>query len=139
MSPFLFLAVDLPPPPLFQDTVEKNIIPQVSIHSVLAKYDGITTQVGLTRAFRTFSLKINYQCNCAFFCRNLLVSYAGISVNTSHDTSFYTTGDSQRTPSSRRKTQQLSHSHSEELISVNVSSSWPYSRYGVNTDTTCMC
>jgi U4/U6.U5 tri-snRNP-associated protein 2 len=45
VSPFLFLAVDLPPPPLFQDSVEKNIIPQVSIHSVLAKYDGRTTQV----------------------------------------------------------------------------------------------
>ncbi|KAH7886179.1 spindle pole body protein [Phlebopus sp. FC_14] len=44
ISPFLFLAVDLPPPPLFQDTIEKNIIPQVSIHSVLSKYDGITTQ-----------------------------------------------------------------------------------------------
>ncbi|KAI9570199.1 spindle pole body protein [Boletus coccyginus] len=44
VSPFLFLAVDLPPPPLFQDAVEKNIIPQVSIHSVLAKYDGVTTQ-----------------------------------------------------------------------------------------------
>lgn len=44
-SPFLFLAVDLPPPPLFQDAVEKNIIPQVSIHSVLDKYDGNTTQV----------------------------------------------------------------------------------------------
>ncbi|PPQ77001.1 hypothetical protein CVT25_014818 [Psilocybe cyanescens] len=37
-------AVDLPPPPLFQDAVEKNIIPQVSIHSVLAKYDGRTAQ-----------------------------------------------------------------------------------------------
>ena len=44
-SPFLFLAVDLPPPPLFQDAVEKNIIPQVGIHSVLAKYDGVNTQV----------------------------------------------------------------------------------------------
>ncbi|KAJ3512507.1 hypothetical protein NLJ89_g3479 [Agrocybe chaxingu] len=44
VSPFLFLAVDLPPPPLFQDAVEKNIIPQVSIHSVLTKYDGKTTQ-----------------------------------------------------------------------------------------------
>ena len=37
--------MDLPPPPLFQDAVEKNIIPQVSIQSVLAKYDGHTTQV----------------------------------------------------------------------------------------------
>jgi U4/U6.U5 tri-snRNP-associated protein 2 len=45
VSPFLFLAVDLPPPPLFQDSIEKNIIPQASIHSVLAKYDGKTTQV----------------------------------------------------------------------------------------------
>ncbi|KAF7307294.1 putative mRNA-splicing protein ubp10 [Mycena indigotica] len=44
VSPFLFLAVDLPPPPLFQDSVEKNIIPQVNIHAVLAKYDGKTTQ-----------------------------------------------------------------------------------------------
>ncbi|KIK70482.1 hypothetical protein GYMLUDRAFT_149390 [Collybiopsis luxurians FD-317 M1] len=44
VSPFLFLAVDLPPPPLFQDSVEKNIIPQVSIQSVLSKYDGKTTQ-----------------------------------------------------------------------------------------------
>jgi hypothetical protein len=44
-SPFLFLAVDLPPPPLFQDAVEKNIIPQVSIYSILAKFDGTTTQV----------------------------------------------------------------------------------------------
>lgn len=44
-SPFLFLAVDLPPPPLFQDAVEKNIIPQVSIQSVLAKYDGRSAQV----------------------------------------------------------------------------------------------
>jgi hypothetical protein len=46
-SPFLFLAVDLPPPPLFQDAVEKNIIPQVGIHTVLTKYDGINTQVEL--------------------------------------------------------------------------------------------
>lgn len=45
ISPFLFLAIDLPPPPLFQDSVEKNIIPQVTIHSLLAKFDGKTTQV----------------------------------------------------------------------------------------------
>jgi len=44
VSPVLFLAVDLPPPQLFQDSVERNIIPRVSIHSVLAKYDGRTTQ-----------------------------------------------------------------------------------------------
>ncbi|VDB86937.1 unnamed protein product [Peniophora sp. CBMAI 1063] len=43
-SPFLLLAADLPPPPLFQDAVEKNIIPQVGIHAVLSKFDGTTTQ-----------------------------------------------------------------------------------------------
>ena len=43
--PFLQLSVDLPPPPLFQDSVEKNIIPQVSLASVLAKYNGETAQV----------------------------------------------------------------------------------------------
>ena len=47
-SPFVFLAIDLPPPPLFQDAIEKNIIPQVSIQSVLAKYDGRTAQVCIT-------------------------------------------------------------------------------------------
>ncbi|OSX67018.1 hypothetical protein POSPLADRAFT_1175755 [Postia placenta MAD-698-R-SB12] len=54
VSPFLFLAVDLPPPPLFQDAVEKNIIPQVGIHSVLTKYDGRTTQesAGQLRRFK---------------------------------------------------------------------------------------
>lgn len=49
VSPFLFLAVELPPPPLFQDAVEKNIIPQAGIHSVLAKFDGMTAQVGYKR------------------------------------------------------------------------------------------
>ena len=44
-SPFLFLSIDLPPPPLFQDSVEKNIIPQVSLSSLLTKYDGKTTKV----------------------------------------------------------------------------------------------
>ncbi|KIY46341.1 cysteine proteinase [Fistulina hepatica ATCC 64428] len=53
-SPFLFLAVDLPAPPLFQDAVEKNIIPQVNIHTILAKYDGMTTKelAGQLRRFK---------------------------------------------------------------------------------------
>lgn len=28
--PFLMLGLDLPPPPLFKDVMEKNIIPQVA-------------------------------------------------------------------------------------------------------------
>lgn len=29
--PFLMLGLDLPPPPLFKDVMEKNIIPQVRL------------------------------------------------------------------------------------------------------------
>ncbi|KAG8818389.1 hypothetical protein FRC18_000126 [Serendipita sp. 400] len=44
-SPFLFLAIDLPPPPLFQDAVAKeNFIPQVNIYTLLEKYDGTSAQ-----------------------------------------------------------------------------------------------
>lgn len=44
-SPFLFLALDLPATPLFQDINEKKIIPQVPLSQILAKFDGKTTQV----------------------------------------------------------------------------------------------
>mmetsp|Transcript_43354 Transcript_43354/g.130013 ORF Transcript_43354/g.130013 Transcript_43354/m.130013 type:complete len:540 (-) Transcript_43354:664-2283(-) len=40
--PFLMLALDLPPAPLFKDVLEKNIIPQVPIFSVMRKFDGDT-------------------------------------------------------------------------------------------------
>ncbi|GAA5953146.1 hypothetical protein JCM10213_003429 [Rhodosporidiobolus nylandii] len=43
-TPFLFLTLDLPPPPLFQDIQASNIIPQVPLSAVLAKYDGLTTR-----------------------------------------------------------------------------------------------
>jgi U4/U6.U5 tri-snRNP-associated protein 2 len=46
-SPFLFLALDLPPAPIFQDLNENRIIPQVPLGEILAKYDGVTTQVSL--------------------------------------------------------------------------------------------
>ncbi|KAI9320926.1 hypothetical protein BX666DRAFT_1912688 [Dichotomocladium elegans] len=39
-TPFLFLALDLPPAPLYQDEAEKNIIPQVPLTTILGKYDG---------------------------------------------------------------------------------------------------
>lgn len=44
-SPFLFLAIDLPPIRVFQESTESNnIIPQVPISEVLAKFNGQTTQ-----------------------------------------------------------------------------------------------
>ena len=42
-SHFLMLTLDLPAAPLFQDELEKNIIPQVPLTSILTKYDGIRT------------------------------------------------------------------------------------------------
>lgn len=42
--PFIFLALDLPPAPLFQDDIDKSVIPQVPLSTILSKYDGTTTQ-----------------------------------------------------------------------------------------------
>lgn len=41
---FLLLTLDLPAAPLFQDELERNIIPQVPLTTVLAKYDGRSAQ-----------------------------------------------------------------------------------------------
>ena len=41
---FLLLTLDLPSAPLFQDELEKNIIPQVPLATVLSKYDGQRAQ-----------------------------------------------------------------------------------------------
>jgi U4/U6.U5 tri-snRNP-associated protein 2 len=44
ISRFLMLPLDLPPAPLFQNDVEKNIIPQVPLTTILQKYDGLRAQ-----------------------------------------------------------------------------------------------
>ncbi|KAK4173454.1 hypothetical protein QBC36DRAFT_335816 [Triangularia setosa] len=44
ISRFLLLTLDLPPAPLFQDEQEANIIPQVPLSSLLAKYNGVKAQ-----------------------------------------------------------------------------------------------
>ncbi|CAJ0563850.1 unnamed protein product, partial [Mesorhabditis spiculigera] len=41
-TPFLFLSLDLPPPPLYVDAVLQNIIPQVPLQQLLAKFNGAT-------------------------------------------------------------------------------------------------
>ncbi|KAM0802785.1 hypothetical protein BDR22DRAFT_879708 [Usnea florida] len=41
---YLILTLDLPAAPLFQDELEKNIIPQVPLTSILSKYDGLKSQ-----------------------------------------------------------------------------------------------
>ncbi|KAJ3060318.1 U4/U6.U5 tri-snRNP-associated protein 2, partial [Podochytrium sp. JEL0797] len=54
-SPFLFLTLDLPPPPLFQDELERNIIPQIPLSSLLQKYDGVTDKE-YTHSIKRFRL-----------------------------------------------------------------------------------
>lgn len=44
---YLMLALDLPTAPLFQDELDKNIIPQIPLTSILAKYDGLKAQEAL--------------------------------------------------------------------------------------------
>ncbi|EEB09339.1 ubiquitin carboxy terminal hydrolase Ubp10 [Schizosaccharomyces japonicus yFS275] len=53
LVPFLYLTLDPPPKPLFQDEFEGNIIPQVSVYELLTKYNGVTTQelAGFRRRF----------------------------------------------------------------------------------------
>ncbi|MCJ1339035.1 hypothetical protein MMC09_004324 [Bachmanniomyces sp. S44760] len=43
-SRYLMLTLDLPASPLFQDELEKNIIPQIPLTSILSKYDGLNSQ-----------------------------------------------------------------------------------------------
>jgi len=47
-TPFLFLTLDLPPPPLFQSHLQNDIIPQIPLTTLLSKYSGSTTQELLT-------------------------------------------------------------------------------------------
>lgn len=49
---FLLLTLDLPSAPLFQDELEKNIIPQVPLTTILAKYDGQRAQEHLAQRKR---------------------------------------------------------------------------------------
>lgn len=54
--PFLLLGLDLPPTPLFKDAMEKNIIPQVPIFQLLAKFDGSTVSDDIKAGRRRFHL-----------------------------------------------------------------------------------
>ncbi len=52
ITPFMILTLDLPAAPLFQDELDKNIIPQVPLTTVLGKYDGIRAQERLNTRVR---------------------------------------------------------------------------------------
>ncbi|XP_059287098.1 uncharacterized protein LOC132040469, partial [Lycium ferocissimum] len=55
--PFLMLGLDLPPPPLFTDVMEKNIIPQVPLFNILKKFDGET----VTEVVRPRTARMRYR------------------------------------------------------------------------------
>ena len=52
LSRYLILTLDLPPAPLFQDALDKNIIPQVPLTAILSKYDGLRAQERLNTRVR---------------------------------------------------------------------------------------
>lgn len=49
---FLLLTLDLPAAPLFQDELERNIIPQVPLTTIISKYDGMKAQEHLAQRKR---------------------------------------------------------------------------------------
>ncbi|KAI9809897.1 MAG: hypothetical protein M1825_000330 [Sarcosagium campestre] len=49
---FLMLTLDLPAAPLFQDELDRNIIPQVPLTNILSKYDGLQSQEHLSQRRR---------------------------------------------------------------------------------------
>ncbi|KAJ1329108.1 U4/U6.U5 tri-snRNP-associated protein 2 [Microdochium nivale] len=51
-SRFMLLTLDLPATPLFQDELERNIIPQVPLTTILSKYDGVKAQEHLAQRKR---------------------------------------------------------------------------------------
>lgn len=114
ISPFLFLSVDLPPPPLFQDAVEKNIIPQASLASVLAKYDGRATKVSnLISEHAVRMLSSAY--------RNTLDNYGVLNASAYHLILYFISSVLRRITSWKKKIQPLSTFPSGEWISANVS------------------
>jgi len=40
--PFMFLSLEIPPPPLFKDEKEKTVIPQQPLFTLLSKFDGVS-------------------------------------------------------------------------------------------------
>mmetsp|Transcript_3367 Transcript_3367/g.6997 ORF Transcript_3367/g.6997 Transcript_3367/m.6997 type:complete len:480 (-) Transcript_3367:88-1527(-) len=54
--PFLMLGLDLPPAPLYKDSMEKNIIPQVQLYLILQKFDNVLVNDNIKLGRRRFRL-----------------------------------------------------------------------------------
>lgn len=44
-KPFLFIPLEIPPPPLFKDEIEGNVIAQISLLELLEKYNGLKEDI----------------------------------------------------------------------------------------------
>jgi U4/U6.U5 tri-snRNP-associated protein 2 len=55
--PFIFLSLDLPPTPLFQNASGKSAIPQVQLLDLFAKYNGIQTVNGMDGSLQSFEIE----------------------------------------------------------------------------------
>eukprot|EP01086_Lenisia_limosa_P013924 TRINITY_DN43648_c0_g1_i1.p1 TRINITY_DN43648_c0_g1~~TRINITY_DN43648_c0_g1_i1.p1 ORF type:complete len:493 (+),score=113.78 TRINITY_DN43648_c0_g1_i1:2-1480(+) len=53
---FLVLGVDIPPPPLFKDSIEGSILPQIPLPVILSKYDGKTEHIYPDGTIRKYQL-----------------------------------------------------------------------------------
>eukprot|EP00919_Chromeraceae_sp_WS-2016_P010277 GHVR01024126.1.p1 GENE.GHVR01024126.1~~GHVR01024126.1.p1 ORF type:complete len:500 (-),score=82.02 GHVR01024126.1:36-1535(-) len=52
---FNFLTLDVPPAPVFRDSLDRNMIPQVPVFELLGKFDGERIQEPLPNVLRRFS------------------------------------------------------------------------------------
>ena len=56
LVPFLTLELDIPPPPLFKDELQGNVIPQVPIYLCFEKFNGIAMKKFLSGERRRYAL-----------------------------------------------------------------------------------
>eukprot|EP01117_Protostelium_nocturnum_P008417 TRINITY_DN3008_c0_g1_i1.p1 TRINITY_DN3008_c0_g1~~TRINITY_DN3008_c0_g1_i1.p1 ORF type:complete len:557 (+),score=203.13 TRINITY_DN3008_c0_g1_i1:108-1673(+) len=72
--PFLYLTLDVPPPPLFKDEAEQTVIPKRPIFDLLEKFDGKTVKhfpaTGERKRFRLIDLPQYLVCHIKRFTKN---------------------------------------------------------------------
>ncbi|PAV77614.1 hypothetical protein WR25_25477 [Diploscapter pachys] len=68
--PFLYLALDLPPAPLYRDEQMQNIIPQVPLHVLLQKFDGATE-----KEYKTYNENITKRFELLRLPEYLIITY----------------------------------------------------------------
>jgi len=55
-KPFLYLSLTLPPAPLFKDSMDRSLIPQVPLFDLLSKFDGVREEEAVSGVKRRYSI-----------------------------------------------------------------------------------